>query len=473
MTDTDAQPSILGLSAGRRPLFSYSTEPPHATALTPMFSTLQDTLQNVFGDLARKGHLTEADVDRAMRELRLALLEADVNYGVVKDFTARVRERAIGAEVMKSLSPAQQVVTIVHDELVEMLGSAEPLDLGRGTPPVVLLVGLQGSGKTTTAAKLALRLRKAGRRPLLAACDTRRPAAIEQLQALGKQLDVPVFTEGSDADPTDIAEHALEAARLGAHGVLIVDTSGRMQVDEDLMEEVEEIARRVQPHEILLVADSMTGQESVNVAKAFHERLALTGLVLTKIDGDARGGAALSMRSVTGVPIKLIGTGEKPTALEAFDPERLAGRIIGRGDLKTLIERAEASMDVGESERLEKKLRKGKLDLQDFLNQLRQLQKMGPLSEILGMIPGIGKQIRQMPAEVDEGGVRRVEAIILSMTPTERRRPTILNASRKRRIAAGSGTSVQEINQLLRQFQQMQTLMKQVASGKIPRGLFN
>ncbi len=438
-----------------------------------MFSTLQDTLQNVFGELARKGHLTEGDVDRAMRELRLALLEADVNYGVVKDFTARVRERAVGAEVMKSLTPAQQVVTIVYDELVEMLGVAAPLDLGRGAPPVILMVGLQGSGKTTTAAKLALRLRKAGRRPLLAACDTRRPAAIEQLQALGRQLDVPVFSQGASVAPTDIAVHALDAARRGAHGVLIVDTSGRMQVDDELMDEIEEIARRIEPHEILLVADSMTGQESVNVAEAFHERLGLTGLILSKVDGDARGGAALSMRSVTGVPIKLIGTGEKPSDLEAFDPERLAGRIIGRGDLKTLIERAEASMDAGESERLEKKLRKGNLDLQDFLTQLRQLQKMGPLSELLGMIPGIGKQMRQMPVEVDEKGVRTVEAMILSMTLAERRRPTILDASRKRRIAAGSGTSVQEINQLLRQLKQMQTLMKQVAGGKMPRGLFN
>ena len=438
-----------------------------------MFSTLQDTLQNVFGELARKGHLTEGDVDRAMRELRLALLEADVNYGVVKDFTARVRERAIGAEVMKSLTPAQQVVTIVHGELIEMLGDAAPLDLGRGTPAVVLLAGLQGSGKTTTAAKLALKLRKDGRRPLLAACDTRRPAAIEQLQALGRQLDVPVYTEGAEVSPPDIAQRALDAARRGAHGVLIVDTSGRMQLDDELMDEVEEIARRVQPHETLLVVDSMTGQESVNVAQAFHARLALTGLVLTKIDGDARGGAALSMRAVTGVPIKLIGTGEKATALEVFDPERLAGRIIGRGDLKTLIERAEASMDAGETEQLEKKLKKGQLDLQDFLNQLRQLQRMGPLSDLLGMIPGLGKQFRQMPVEVDEQGVRRVEAIILSMTPAERRRPTILNAGRKRRIAAGSGTSVQEINQLLRQFKQMQTLMKQVAGGKMPRGLFN
>lgn len=438
-----------------------------------MFSTLQDTLQNVFGELARKGHLTEGDVDRAMRELRLALLEADVNFGVVRDFTARVRERAVGAEVMKSLTPAQQVVTIVYDEIVRMLGDATPLDLGRGTPPVVLMVGLQGSGKTTTAAKLALRLRQAGRRPLLAACDTRRPAAIEQLQALGRQLDVPVFAEGAEIPPTEIAAHALDAARRGANGVLIVDTSGRMQIDDELMDEIDAIARRVSPHEILLVADAMTGQESVNVAKAFHERLGLTGLVLTKVDGDARGGAALSMRAVTGVPIKLIGTGEKPSALETFEPERLAGRIIGRGDLKTLIERAESAMDTAETQKLEKKLRKGRLDLQDFLNQLRQIQKMGPISEILGMIPGLDRSLRQMPVEVDERGVRRVEAIILSMTPAERRRPEVLDASRKRRIAAGSGTTVQEINQLLRQFKQMQTMMKQVAGGRMPRGLFN
>jgi signal recognition particle subunit SRP54 len=439
-----------------------------------MFESLQDKLQGVFGELARKGHLTEADVDRGMRELRMALLEADVAFGVVKDLVARVKERAVGAEVMKSLTPAQQVVKILHEELIELLGAAAPLDIGRGQPPVILMSGLQGSGKTTTTAKLALRLRKKGRRPLLVACDTRRPAAIEQLRALGKQLDVSVYDEGAEASPPDIAERGIEHARRTAHDVVIVDTSGRLQIDEELMDEIAEIARRVEPVETLLVADAMTGQEAVNVARAFHERLALTGLVLTKIDGDARGGAALSMRAVTGVPIKFLGTGEKPNALEVFEPERLAGSILGQGDVLTLIERAEAAIDMDEeeAEALEKKMRKGKLDLADFLKQLQQLQRMGPLQDVLKMIPGMGKALRQSPVEVDEGALKRVEAIILSMTPLERRRPQVLNASRKRRIAAGSGTSVQEINQLLKQFKQMQKMMKQLSRGGMPQGLF-
>lgn len=436
-----------------------------------MFDALQDKIQDVFGDLARKGKLTEADVDRAMRELRLALLEADVAYPVVKDFTARVKERAIGAEVMRSLSPAQQVVTIVYEEIVDMLGEAAALDTGRGDPPTILMAGLQGSGKTTTTAKLALHLRKKGRRPLLVACDTRRPAAIDQLEALGRQLGIDVYSEGQEPAPPDIAARGVEAARRGAYNVVIVDTSGRLQIDDALMDEIEEIERRVDPVETLLVTDAMTGQEAVNVAAAFHERLALTGLILTKVDGDARGGAALSMRAVTGVPIKFMGVGEKPSDLEVFDPERLAGRILGRGDLQSLLERAEAAMDEEETARLEKKLKKGKIDLEDFLKQLRQLQRMGSMREILGMIPGMGRALRGSDVEIDESAIRRVEAIILSMTPAERRKPGILNASRKRRVARGSGTSVQEINQLLKQFKQMQKLMKQLSSGKIPPDL--
>jgi signal recognition particle subunit SRP54 len=437
-----------------------------------MFDSLTEKLQGVMGSLSRKGRLSEADVDAAMRELRLALLEADVNYGVVKDLVARVRERAVGAEVMKSLTPAQQVVKILYEELVATLGAAAPLDLGRGSPPVVLMAGLQGSGKTTTAAKLALRLRKQGRRPLLVAGDTRRPAAIQQLEALGRQLDVAVYQEGTAAAAPDIAARALDEARRGAYSVVIVDTGGRLQIDDELMAEIAEVARRVRPSETLLVADAMTGQEAVNVAQAFHERLQLTGLVLTKVDGDARGGAALSIRAVTGVPIKLLGVGEKSSALEPFEPERLAGRILGMGDLLSLIERAEAAIDAEDAARLEKKLREGKLDLQDFLSQLQQLRRMGPLQEILGMVPGFGQLKRQLPAEIDGRELARVEAIIQSMTPLERRRPEVLNASRKRRVAAGSGTSVQEVNQLLRQFQQMQSMMKHLSRGRMPRGLF-
>jgi signal recognition particle subunit SRP54 len=437
-----------------------------------MFDALTDKLQTVFDNLGRKGRLTEADVDAAMRELRLALLEADVSYGVVKDLTARVKARAIGAEVLRSLTPAQQVVKIVHEELIETLGQAAPLDIGRGSPPVILMAGLQGSGKTTTAAKLALMLRKRGKHPLLVACDTRRPAAVDQLQALGRQLDIPVYSEGTAPEPPDIAVRAIEFARRGAHDVVIIDTSGRLQIDTVLMDEIAEIAARTSPGEILLVADAMTGQEAVNVATAFHERLSLTGLVLSKVDGDARGGAALSIRAVTGVPIKFLGMGEKASALEPFEPERLAGRILGMGDILTLIERAEATMDQAEAARMEKKLRKGDLDLQDFLSQLQQIQKMGSIQDILKMIPGMSKLTRQMPIEVDPRDIKRIEAIILSMTPQERRKPKILNGSRKRRIAAGSGTTVQEINQLLQQFNQMQQLMQQMSRGRMPRGMF-
>jgi signal recognition particle subunit SRP54 len=435
-----------------------------------MFDSLTEKLQGVFDELGRKGKLTEADIDAAMRQIRLALLEADVNYGVVKDFTARVKERALGAQVMKSLSPAQQVVKIVHEELVAMLGRPAPLDIGRGDPPVILMAGLQGSGKTTTTAKLALTLRKRGKRPLLVACDTRRPAAIAQLESLGRQLDLPVYTEGTAPHPADIAARSLEAARKGAHDVVIVDTSGRLQIDEALMAEIQDIARRVKPAETLLVLDAMTGQEAVNVAEAFHRSLTLTGLVLTKVDGDARGGAALSVRAVTGVPIKYLGTGEKVAALETFEPDRLADRILGMGDVRTLIERAEAAVDEEEAARLEKKMRAGKFDLQDFLGQMQQMKRIGPLREILGLIPGLGSMKKDLPFELAEEQLKRVEAIIQSMTPHERRRPEVLNGSRKRRVASGSGTSVQEVNALLKQFRDMQTIMQQMARGKTPRG---
>ena len=437
-----------------------------------MFDSLSDKLQGVFSDLARRGTVSEADVDRALREVRLALLEADVIYEVVRDFTARIRERAVGAEVLQSLSPAQQVVKIVHDELVAVLGEAKSLDLGRGTPPVILMAGLQGSGKTTTAAKLALHLKKKGRKPLLVAADTRRPAAVDQLVALGRQLDLDVYEEGTSADPVQIAERAVREGERGAYGVVIVDTSGRLQIDADLMDELAAIAARTRPSETLLVVDAMTGQEAVNVARTFHERIQLTGLVLTKVDGDARGGAALSARAVTGIPIKFLGVGEKPAALEPFQPDRLASRILGMGDVLTLIERAEAAISEDDARKMEKKLRTGSFDLEDFLNQLRQLRRIGPMREILGMIPGLGAMQRQLPAEIDESQVRRVEAIVLSMTRQERRNPKILNASRKRRIAAGSGTTVQDVNALVRQFEQMQRLMKQMSGGRMPRGLF-
>ena len=373
--------------------------------------------------------------------------------------------------MLRSLTPAQQVLTIVHDALVDILGKSAPLDIGRGDPPVILMAGLQGSGKTTTAAKLALMLRKKGKRPLLVACDTRRPAAVEQLAALGRQLDLAVYSEGTAPAPPDIAARSLEHARHNAHDVVIVDTSGRLQIDEALMDELVEIARRVQPTETLLVADAMTGQEAVNVAQAFHARLALTGLVLTKVDGDARGGAALSIRAVTGVPIKFLGAGEKANALEPFEPERLAGRILGMGDIQTLLERAQSTIDEDEAARLEKKLCKGTVDLQDFLGQLQQIQRMGPIQEILGLIPGFGKLTKQLPVDLDPRDLKRVEAIILSMTPQERRKPKILNASRKRRIASGSGTRVQDVNQLLQQFDQMQRMLKQFSGGRLPRGL--
>jgi signal recognition particle subunit SRP54 len=437
-----------------------------------MFDSLSDKLQNVFGDLARRGTVSEADVDNALREVRLALLEADVNYGVVRDLTARVRERAVGADVLRSLSPAQQVIKIVHEELVATLGTAESLDLGRGSPPVVLMAGLQGSGKTTTAAKLALMLKKRGKRPLLVAADTRRPAAVAQLVALGKQLDIDVYEEGTAPDPVEIVDRAVQAGLRGAYGVVIVDTSGRLQIDDDLMAELARIAAHAHPSETLLVVDAMTGQEAVNVARTFHEKIALTGLVLSKVDGDARGGAALSARAVTGVAIKFLGVGEKPAALEPFQPDRLASRILGMGDVLTLIERAEASISEEDARAMEKKLRAGSFDLEDFLTQLRQVRRMGPLRDILGMIPGLGSLQRQLGGELDEGQVKRVEAIVLSMTPRERRNPKILNASRKRRIASGSGTTVQDVNALVRNFEQMQRLMKQMSTGRMPRGLF-
>ncbi len=430
-----------------------------------MFESLQTKLNAVFDKLASRGRLTEQDVDVALREVRLALLEADVNFKVVKQLVARVRERAVGAEVMSSLTPAQQVVKIVHEELLATLGEPARLDLSGAAPHVVMLVGLQGAGKTTMAAKLALTLRKSNKRSLLVAADTYRPAAITQLEVLGKQLDIPVYSEGTKVSPPEIVRHSLQRAKEGAYDVVILDTAGRLQISDEMMTELERIKAIAQPQEILLVADAMTGQEAVNVAKGFHERVTITGLILTKVDGDARGGAAISMREVTGVPIKYLGVGEKLDALEVFYPDRLATRILGMGDMLTLIEKAGETVDQDQAERLGRKLVKGEFNLDDFLKQLQQIKKMGPLTQILDMIPGMNRMSKDLAPDVTDQQVRRIEAIINSMTMAERRDPRLLNGSRKRRVARGSGTAVPEVNDLLNQFRQMQRLMKQMSSG--------
>ncbi|RME80732.1 MAG: signal recognition particle protein [Caldilineae bacterium] len=437
-----------------------------AAEKTTVFDNLTDKLQDIFDNLGRRGRLSEADVDKALRQVRLALLEADVNYKVVKEFVGRVRERAVGADVMRSLTPAQQVVKIVHEELIRTLGESARLDLSGQPPHVIMLVGLQGSGKTTTAAKLANRLRSSGQRPLLIAADTYRPAAVTQLEVLGRQIDIPVHSEGIEPPPPEIVSRGLRRAREEARTVVIIDTAGRLNIDDDMMNELVQIKTLARPNEVLLVADAMTGQEAVRVASDFHERVGLTGLILTKIDGDARGGAAISMRAVTGVPIKFLGTSEKIDGIEVFHPDRLASRILGMGDVLTVIEKAEQVMDQDEARRMEKKLREATFDLDDFLKQMQQIKKMGPLTNILGMIPGMGRLAKEIDPETTDKQMRRIEAIISSMTMQERRNPNILNASRKRRIAAGSGTSVQEVNELLSQFRQMQRLMKQLKSGR-------
>ncbi len=442
-----------------------------------MFESLSDRLQNVFEQLGRKGRLTEDDVNAAMREVRMALLEADVNLKVAKDFIKRVKERAIGAEVQKSLKPSQQVIKIVHEELMETLGQPGRLNLSGPTPRVIMLVGLQGSGKTTTAAKLALMLRRDGRRPFLIAADTYRPAAVDQLVTLAKQVNIPFYEEGTSASPPAICERGLQAAREADATIVLIDTAGRLQIDDDMMSELEAIRERTKPAEVLLVADAMTGQEAVRIAEGFNERVGLTGLILTKVDGDARGGAAISMRAVTGVPIKYMGTGEKLDGLELFHPDRLASRILGMGDVLTLIERAEQTFDAQEAERLQKKLLKNKFTLEDFLKQLQQIKRMGSIGQVLDMLPGMGRLRQQLNIDNEEAQnqLKKVEAIIYSMTPAERRNPKMLNASRKRRIASGSGTTVQDINALLKQFREMQRLMKMIGKGRVPRipGLFN
>jgi len=432
----------------------------------PIFESLSDNLEDIFSELRRHGKLSESDVDSAMREIRLALLEADVHYSVVKAFVRRVRERCVGAEVQKSLTPGQQVVKIVHDELIRTLGEPGRLKLAGNTPHVVMLVGLQGSGKTTTAAKLALNLRREGQKPLLVAADTYRPAAVDQLIALGKQIDIPVYDEGVESSPPDIALHGLDHARRENDSVIIVDTAGRLQIDETMMDELATIRERISPDEVLLVADAMTGQEAVNIAQGFNEQVGITGLILTKVDGDARGGAAISMREVTGVPIKFLGTSEKLDGLEDFHPDRLASRILGMGDVLTLIEKAEETYDLEQAEAAVEKLRTASFDLEDFLEQFQQLRKMGPLQQLVSMLPGAGQALRDV--QVDEKDLNRVEAIIRSMTPAERRAPKLISGSRKRRIAAGSGTRPQDVNAVLKQYSEAQKMMKMIAGGKNP-----
>jgi signal recognition particle subunit SRP54 len=430
-----------------------------------VFDALSDKLQAVLSGLRSRGRLDEETISKALREIRMALLEADVNLDVVKEFTTHVRERALGQDVLRSLTPGQQVVKIVHEELTRIMGGGDSRLAFAGRPPtVILLLGLQGSGKTTAAAKLALMLRKEGRSPSLVAADLQRPAAVTQLEQLGRQIQIPVWSSG-DGDAVRAARDGVESAGSQGRDVVIVDTAGRHQVDEDLMEELKRIAEAIRPTNVLLVLDSMTGQQAVSVAQAFLERVPFDGVVLTKLDGDARGGAALSVKAVTGKPVKLASIGEKLDQLEVFHPDRMASRILGMGDVLTLIEKAEAAADEEDREAMETRLRQGELTFEDFLASYRMMKKMGPLKGILSMVPGLGKELKGV--EVDENELARVEAIILSMTPAERLSPETIDGSRRRRIAQGSGTSVQQVNQLLNARKQMQKMMKQLGKGKM------
>ena len=424
------------------------------------FEGLSDRLENAFKKLKSKGSLTESDVRDAMREVRLALLEADVNYKVAKDFTKRVTERAIGAKVMESLTPAQMVIKIVNEELTALMGGTHARLASAPHPPtVVMMCGLQGSGKTTHSAKIALRLKNQGHRPLLVACDIYRPAAIKQLQVVGEQIGVPVFEMGTE-NPVKIATEAIKVAKDNGYDYVFLDTAGRLHIDEQLMQELKDIKSTVKPHEILLVIDSMLGQDAVTVASSFNDALGIDGLVLTKLDGDTRGGAALSARAVTGKPIKFIGVGEKLQDLDVFHPDRMASRILGMGDVLSLIEKAETALDEKRAEELEKKLRENKIDLEDMLMQFEEMKKMGPMKDIISMIPGLGKKVKD--TDVDDKQIDYTMAIIRSMTTEERRNPDIINASRKRRIAAGCGLKVEDVNRLLNQFRSMQKLYKQL-----------
>ena len=428
-----------------------------------MFDSLSDRLRSTLAGLTGRGRVSEADVDAAMREVRLALLEADVNFKVVKDFVARVRERAVGVEILGSLTAGQQVVKIVHEELTTLLSAGDGTLRMPGMLPVIALVGLQGSGKTTTAAKLARYLVKQGRNPLLVAADPYRPAAADQLEILGKSLNIAVYRAPVGTPTVQIARDGVEHARRIGRDVVIIDTAGRLTIDDALMSEIRAVSDAVKPSETLLVVDAMTGQEAVTVAQGFAAAVPVSGLVLTKIDGDARGGAALSIGAVTGIPVKFLGTGEKTDGLEVFHPDRLAGRILGMGDILSLVERAQESFDVKQAAKLEEKVRKAGFTLEDMLDSMRQMAKMGPVGQLVSMIPGMGGMAKEAQAAVDRGDLKRTEAIILSMTKKERRDPSILNASRRRRIAAGSGTSVPEINRLVKQFAETQKMMKRFA----------
>lgn len=439
-----------------------------------MFENLTEKLTGVFQRLGNRGRLTEKDVDDALREVRVALLEADVNFRVVRELLKRIRERAVGQEVLRSLSPGQQVAKIVYEELADILGKAghQGLQPSSQAPSVVLMIGLQGSGKTTTASKLALQLMRQGHRSLLVAADLRRPAAIDQLVTLGKQLDIPVYHEGTDSTAPKVAANGVEYGRSLGVTWVIIDTGGRLHIDEELMQELEAVVAAVSCAERLLVVDSMTGQDAVRAAQEFHERIDLTGLILSKLDGDARGGAALSIAHVTGVPVKYVGVGERSDALEAFYPDRMASRILGMGDVQTLAEMAKQEIDEKQAEELERKMRRASFNLEDFLQQLRQLQRMGPLSQIMGMVPGFSSISKRMPQDaMDESRLKRMEAIILSMTLQERHHPEVLNGRRRRRIAAGSGTTPTDVNQFLNQFKQTQKLMKQMSTKKGRRAL--
>ena len=430
-----------------------------------MFDQLTDKLESTFKKLRGVGKLSGENIQEGVRELKLSLLEADVNFKVVKQLVEKVKERAMGTEVMKSITPGQMFIKIFHDELIEVLGEGDhSLNLNVRPPAVILMAGLQGSGKTTTAGKLALMLKnKQKKRTLLVPADIYRPAAIEQLKKLGSSIEVEVYPSVPDMDPVEISEKALEYARNMAIDVVIIDTAGRMQVDETLMDEIENIRNAVEPSEILFVADAMTGQDAVNVAKEFHNRLEITGVVLTKMDGDARGGSALSIKAVTGAPVKFIGVGEKIDQIELFHPERIAGRIVGMGDVLSLVEKASEKIDQEEAVRLQKKMSKNKFDLEDFLSQMKMIRQMGPMENMLGMLPGVGKQMKKLQGKVDfEKELKRIEAIIFSMTRQERQRPEILNASRRRRIATGSGTKVQDINQFMKQYLEMKKMMKNI-----------
>ena len=431
-----------------------------------MFDAISSRLGDVFTRLRSKGRLTEADVDASLREVRLALLEADVSLSVVKSFVARVRERAVGSDVLASLTPGQQVVKIVLDELITTLGrSAAPLATGSKPPQVIVLAGLQGSGKTTSAAKLALHLKRKGRHPLLVAADLQRPAAIEQLETLGERIGVPLYTDAK-AKPPRLAKDAVKVARKTGRDVVLIDTAGRLQIDGDLMSELGAIGDAVSPDEVLLVVDAMTGQEAVHVAEGFLEHIELTGIVMTKLDGDARGGAAISTREVTARPIKFVGVGEGMDDFDVFHPQRMASRILGMGDVVSLVEKAEAAYDEVEAARAAEKMMTATFDLEDFLEQFQQLRKMGPLQSLVSMLPGAGQALGDV--QVDESDLRRVEAIIRSMTPNERRTPKTINGSRKRRIAAGSGTTPQDVNSVLKKFNEAQKMMKALAGGKSP-----